>query len=372
MDTLDLNQNRRIVDMSNRIALLDPNAGPFITLLKRMKKVKAGNPQFRWLEAEAQPAFTAVADDYDATDTDITITAGDSVWFRPGDLLRNSATGEVVRVVLVDAQTDTLTIDRGFGETTADDMGNGEELIYLGSANAEGAGAPDYRNTVTTDQFNYTQIFRTVAKISKTREKSDLYGGPDRAFQRKMKGIEHLAAINRAFMFGERAQDVTGTEPIRTTRGLVNWIQTNTDDAQGNLTEPGFLDFLEMAFDKGSSEKWALCSPSAMSAITGFATNMLVTRPADESYGLNIRQYVSPFGVLNLVLDKETMRGDVWGSAMVVVDLGNVVYRYLKDRDTKLITDIQANDEDAVADEYLTEAGLECRLEQTHALLVGI
>jgi hypothetical protein len=49
-----------------------------------------------------------------------------------------------------------------------------------------------------------------------------------------------------------------------------------------------------------------------------------------------------------------------------------IAYRPLAGRDTTLKTNIQNNDVDGWMDEYLTEAGLEVRLEKTHAILKGV
>jgi hypothetical protein len=46
-----------------------------------------------------------------------------------------------------------------------------------------------------------------------------------------------------------------------------------------------------------------------------------------------------------------------------------VWYRPLRGRDTKLRTNIQAPGLDGWQDEYLTEAGLEVRLEKVHGIL---
>jgi hypothetical protein len=52
--------------------------------------------------------------------------------------------------------------------------------------------------------------------------------------------------------------------------------------------------------------------------------------------------------------------------------MDNVAYCPLTGRDTKLLTNRQANDEDAQKDEYLTEFGIEVRLPKTHAIIKGV
>ena len=55
------------------------------------------------------------------------------------------------------------------------------------------------------------------------------------------------------------------------------------------------------------------------------------------------------------------------------VDLSNVAYRPLvgngQNRDTVIMTNVQANDSDSRQDMVLTEAGLEISLPETHAIM---
>jgi len=49
-----------------------------------------------------------------------------------------------------------------------------------------------------------------------------------------------------------------------------------------------------------------------------------------------------------------------------------VYYRPLRGRDTKLRANIQENDRDGWKDEYMTEFGMELRLEKAHAIVKGV
>lgn len=47
---IDINQDRRIVDMSNTIHLLRPSEAPLVVLLQRLAKETAYDVEFKWLE----------------------------------------------------------------------------------------------------------------------------------------------------------------------------------------------------------------------------------------------------------------------------------------------------------------------------------
>jgi hypothetical protein len=98
--------------------------------------------------------------------------------------------------------------------------------------------------------------------------------------------------------------------------------------------------------------------------------------PSDRTFGITVKQFVTGHGVLNIVKDLllENGPGGVYGYGghMLLIDPGKVRYRFMRNRDTKLRIDIQANDADAWKDEYLTEWGLELHNPELHAVGYGI
>ena len=98
--------------------------------------------------------------------------------------------------------------------------------------------------------------------------------------------------------------------------------------------------------------------------------------PTDQTYGIQIYQYLSPHGEVNLI-GHDMFAGSVgtggkWGGYGYLIDLDNVFYRPLQNRDTRLKMNIQAADQDGEKDEYITEAGLMVIQEQTHGIIKGI
>lgn len=47
--TANIEQTKRIIDMSDRIAQLQPSAAPFTVLSMKMRKKPCSNPKFEWL-----------------------------------------------------------------------------------------------------------------------------------------------------------------------------------------------------------------------------------------------------------------------------------------------------------------------------------
>lgn len=365
------------IDMSEKIALLQPSATPLITFLKRAKgnTATANNPKFSWLEDDIGARWDAINDvaGYNTSATKIVVDTG--AIFTVGQLVKVPRTGEVMKVAVIDPDGDNaneITFVRGFGTTAAAAIVNDDPLVIIGNANEEGAGAPTINNTTETEVYNYTQIFRTTFGVTNTQNATAMYGGNDLAYQQKKKGVEHLVDMARSFYFGELKLLTSGTHPLRTTKGLLGFLNQNNYDASGALTQDEFdQNICEGLFKYGSNEKLMLCSARVLSVINGWAMGKLQIDQGEKTFGLSVTKYISPFGTLNL-LHEPLFEGALYGGYAACIDVENVKYRPLKGRDTSLRTNIQANDVDAREDEYLTEAGLEVRSPKTHALLTGV
>jgi hypothetical protein len=376
-DTNTVLAARLKIDMSERIALLQPSATPFVTFLKRAQgnKEVATNPKFSWLEDDLGARWDAINAVAGFTDADTKLIVDHGEYFSVGDTVKVPRTGEVLLVTVINPDgdnTDEITVTRAFGTTTAAALVDNDPLVIIGNANQEGGASRTIKSTTEVEAYNYCQIFKTTFGLTNTAIATDMYGGPDLAYQQKKKGIEHMIDMARAFYFGQLKADVTGDHPRRATKGLLAFLTSNNYDASGALTKDEFdQGICEYVFLKGSKEKLALCSARVLSVINGWAESKLQTKQGDDTFGLAVTEYISPFGKLNLV-HEPLFEGAVYGGYAAFIDVENVKYRPLKGRDTTLETNVQANDVDGRTDQYLTEAGLEVRLPATHALLTGV
>jgi hypothetical protein len=365
------------IDMSEKIALLQPSATPFITFLKRAKgnTEAANNPKFSWFEDDLGGRWDALnmAGNAAADATKIIFDTGSI--FSAGDIIKVPATGECLIVTAVNPDGDNaneFTVVRGYGSTSAAIITDSSPVVIIGNANEEGSGVRTIKTTQESEVFNYSQIFKTAFGVTNTQNASQFYGGNDLSYQQKKKGIEHTIDIARAFYFGEKKYDTTGTHPKRTTAGLLSFLTANNYDASGALTQSEFdQNVCEVCFKYGSAEKLMLASARVLSVINTWALGKLQIEQGEKTFGLSVTKYVSPFGILNIV-HEPLFEGTTYGGYAAIIDVENIKYRPLKGRDTKLETNIQANDVDGRTDQYITEAGLEVRSPKTHALLTGV
>jgi len=360
--TVDINQDRRIIEMDDEIFLLEPSKAPLTLLTSKVNKEGVGNPEFKWLEDERIPTVDRInAGTLTTTATEITVD--NASYFRVNSILRIQRTGEVMRVSAVGGTT--LTVARSWGGTAAAVLLDNDSIAILGGAAAEGATSEDSKTTQSTTAYNYTEIIRSPFEFTNTELASDLYGQGDLAYQQMKVGIEHAVDIENKLWFGERNADASIAAARRSTGGFDQVISTNDSDFGGVFNMVTFFSFAEDVFRYGSDSKVMFAAPSVVSNISLEGIKYLELVPSDETFGLSVQRLLTPHGVL-MVVKHNLFEGDTYGKRAYVVDLDNVGYRFLKSRDTKLQTNIQANDKDARKDEYLTEMGLVRRLEKTH------
>lgn len=363
---------KMVIDMSEKIALLQPEKTPLTTILKRLQgnTESTFNPEFNWMEDDIGARWDAVNNGAGYLSTDTTVVVDNGDYFSINDLVKIPRTGEVLIVKAI--ATNSLTVGRAFGTTAAAALVDNDPIVIIGNANEEGSGARTIKSTLEIQKTNYCQIFKTPFGVTNTQNASKMYGGQDLAYQQKKKGIEHSVDMARAFWFGELKKDTTGTHPKRSTKGIMSFLNQNNYDAGGQLTQSEFdQNVSEVIFRYGASEKLAFCSSRVLSVVNGWATGKLQLEQGEDTFGLNIVRYVTPFGIINFVYEP-LFEGAVYGAQAAILDVENIKYRPLQGRDTNLETNIQNNDEDQRKDQYITEAGIELRLPKTHALLTGV
>jgi hypothetical protein len=372
-----INQSQRVIDMQDSIAELEPNNAPFVALLRKLGKYQAKSPKVEWLEDESMPRFDVVS--AALTSAAASIGATNNAWFRVGDGVRITETGEFVEVTGVSASA--IGVTRAVGGTSAQSATSAAGLYIVNNANAEGASLRTIKTVRLVNQSNFAQIIRTPFGVTGTEMASQLYGqySNDRVRLQHKYGLEHERQIEATFFWGARKDDTTTAgAPKRWCGGAFEFIQTNVYNAAGVLTRANFENlFLRKSFRFGSDRKVLFASPLLMQALDGFAWNggtsstmrVIENAPAAE-YGVAVKTYVCSQGIVDIVMkrhwnDNTNISGDGF-----LLDLDAIKMATL--RDTKLLLERQANDADKVEDEYLTETSLIFEHERRHGLITGV
>ena len=417
---------RRLFDFSDRVAELAPDESPFFVYLSKVAKVATSDSQFRFLEDRtkvsitdraflAQAAVTVAAAGSSTTITFDTVGGANVAWLIPGmvvsigedDDSTNQPEWCTVRVDSVSQTSASLTtvqattIAAANGSTTAVD--NNTKCTVIGTAFEEGTGAPDVWSQKLDHDYGYTQIFKTACEMTNT-SRATVYRGYADEWQRiwNLKLREHKVDIERAMLFGMRGSQ----NSINYTDGIAGHIIANSqsqavlDGSQLSYTEDkaylksntaaqwtydDLLSDFEVMFDPargGSSQKLALASLPVIShfnKLSGFIDNSMDVvsngrynfEKSEGAFGHRITRIETVHGDISLV--KEPLFRGMAAGFLCMVDLDHVSYRPLVgngvNRDTHIMTNVQAADEDLRKDMILTEAGLEVSLPETHALI---
>ncbi len=373
----------RKYDVADVISLLDVARYPLLAILTNagkdpvtkegnaLKKKETTDPEFKWFEDKFGAREDIVAANQ-AGATSLVVTNGS--YFSIGDVLlcvksaqaTGNPTGEVMLVTNVN--TNTLTVQRQVGDGS---LGGGllqqNDIVWIiGNANEEGADIREIKATAVAEAINYCQIFRTTIGITETAKNTKGWTKEsDFDYQTRKKGIEHLVDVERAFMFGKKELIMSGVHPKRFTAGIfqrINQVVSNV------ATRDDFNGFLRTLFSHGNTEKYLLASGYVLDKISGFAHDKLQVLQSDKTFGLAIVKYQSPHGTLN-ILKHDLLTGDLYGKSAVGLDMEALTYRYLTNRDTKLLTNRQTPGEDSTVNEYLTECGLQMEQPERHAVV---
>lgn len=322
---------------------------------------------------------------YTSGDTTMTVDATSDVngitgayGVRKGSQILVESTGEILYVSADPSSDTSITVTRAFGTTSAASIADDAWLTVIGTIHEQGGALPSAIGYDPTEYNNYCQIFRSPLFMTRTAMKTRLRTGD----QVKEAKREALMLLNnekeKAFIFGElKASTGTKGQPMYATRGIVSYISTyassNVIDAGGVLSESEWDGYLEQVFRYGSSEKLALVGSGAMAVLAQLAKNggiQLNAVAKDDAYGMSLVQYITPFGVLYLKTHPIFSDHPVWRYNALVIDTAHIVERFVDD--IQYLKNRQTAGDDAQADEYLNEAGIETHFAETHAYIKNI
>jgi hypothetical protein len=365
------------------ILRLYPNGmAPLTGLTSMMKERAVDDPEFSWWEKALQTQRMELSANLGVAGN-LTVVSG-ALQLKAGHVLRIEHTGEIVRVSSNPTVDTVVPVTRGFAGTTAATVTVASENPFvhvMGTAYEEGSSAPTGINFDPVKKYNYTQIFRDTLEMTRTASKTRLRTG-DEVKEAKRECLEnHSIQIEMAFFWGRRSESTLNGKPIRTTGGVISFIDSANvvNNAGGSFNMTTLEGWLKRIFDYGSSEKVAFLGNRALLAINQCIrknTAFQITSGIKE-FGMNVSRLICPFGELVLKTHPlfNQISSDTYNTAdssMVVLDMANVQYVYLNGSDTKYQSDLQENGLDGMKSGYLTECGIEVHHPLTHFMINGM
>lgn len=296
-------------------------------------------------------------------------------------------------------------------------------IRIVGTAYGEGATGVNVQPTQFKRPYNIqntTQIFRDMFRFPGSVLKMGLKYDKTGPYKEKAHDTvtDHMTGLERALLFGQRS---TTTRPsfdttqedltVRTMSGIIEFLTmwnagstgitvdganyapysfkapstSDTDDnmriitnASGTVSVDKFNSWAEKVgryHTNKSADKLVLCGSGALIALTKMfrMNSVFQVKYGEKAYGLTVTVVTTPFGDFNLIthplFNEDVANMTYW---MLFIDIWNLKYRPLTDRDTRLLKNRQNNGDDLRVDEFLTEAGLEFWMPEGHMLVQNV
>jgi hypothetical protein len=365
-------QKRAITDY---VSMIDPSDAPMIQALggldgaaSKFNLVNWPGTKVEWLEDTLTPLTGTLTVSCASTSTEVVLTVDDPSMYQEGHILLLGS--EKMWVSSVSVSDSKVTVTRGFGGTTTATHATTANLVKIvGMARLEGATSDDMGFTDRTTNSNFTQIFHQEIKVSRTQAQISQYGIRDEFDYQAAKAIPSLMRLVELQTFSGNYRYVgAASSTPRSMGGLATFI---TD----NLTSGASLTYAKMCYpaamsyaDGGGSDGWiAPVSPTNLSKIdTLFDTSAferIDMNNVPDTVGLDIRTLRTPYGKVNLLLDRWATDTEIW---------------YIDPRNAGFITFYPFTQEplaktgDYQYGEVVGEFSFLCKLDKSHGCLTAV
>ncbi len=363
-------------DVGDIVSIVSPYETPLLDHLGDAPR-PATSTYHEWLEDELLPN-TDTIDDTDWTDAsaDTTFGVDHADRFRTGDQVRPNGSKELLLVTDVDTQAGTVTVTRGYGGTTPEDLADGQVLHILGNAALEGDDAPAMRFTNRTRKGNWTQIFTAAVRASGSDlAVRKLAVADELDYQKQERLRELLRDLESTVINGTSpAANPQGSASVRRTmKGIIPFLATNVFTpnvgdfpSDGDLTEAQLNLALRSVWEQAASRiDTIVVNGYQKRRINGFITNGRAYGPNDVVYRDQVGVYESDFGICRVILSRTVPADSVLlldSSRISVLPLAGRSFHFKK----------LAATGDYEAGEVIGEYVLELRHENAHGMITGL
>lgn len=368
-------------DVSDIIGLISPFETPLLDLLGDSTK-SVTSTIHEWLEDTLFPNQDQINDAVytdPLTDTDFIVDNANR--FQVGDQIQIDGSREVMLVTTVDTGTNTLTVVRGYGGTTAEALFDNAVLRILGNAALEGGDRPATRFTNRVRKQNFTQIFTSAVEVSGSQQAVQSLGLDDELdYQKQQRLRELIRDLENCVINGVAPQtDPQGNATVRRTmNGITSLVQTNVFEPGVNgfpngggvgndeLTEEVLNTALRLIWESSSGNVDTL-------VVNGFQKRQINSllfpskyySPEDEEIKNVVSVYESDFGICRIAMSRWVPRDSVVfldSSRVDVLPLSGRSFHYKP----------LSSQGDVEVGELIGEYTLEMKNENAHGIVRGL
>jgi hypothetical protein len=361
-------------DVADLVSLNAPFETPLLEALGDASR-EARSTVHEWLEDSLLPNTDKVSDTSISNPlTETTFDVANAARFRVGDQIKIEGSAEVMLVTAVGSTT--ITVVRGYGGTTAENLVNNSVIRILGNAGLEGDDAAAARFTARTRKTNFTQIFAATVEVSGSELAVRQLGvGHELNYQKQQRLRELLRDLENCVINGVApAANPEGSASVRRTmRGIIPSLTTNAFKpgvagfpADSVLTDLNINAALRAVWKNGNAQADLLVVGAGQKR--NLNNLLLPVRQAglgEETYRNIVSVFESDFGVCQVVLSRWMPPGTVLfldSSRLEVLPLAGRSFHYRP----------LAATGDRESGQVIGEYTLELRNENAHAMISGL
>ncbi|MBZ0135668.1 MAG: DUF5309 domain-containing protein [Planctomycetes bacterium] len=292
-------------DVSDLVGLISPFDTPLLDAIGS-PRYAAKSTRHEWFEDQLNPNYSAINNGAGYDDDDTSIVVDDGGVFRVGDLVKLAGSDEVMQVTGV--STNTLTVSRGYGGSTAAPVVDGQRMDVIGHAALEGEDAAPAAYRARVRKENYSQIFTETVTISGSMDAVGLHA-VEREFDYQV--IQRLRELMRSLEqtvicgYKAAANPQGSTAVRRTMGGLLQFVTGVVEDKSAAvLTEDILNASLRNVWARGGRPNAIVCNGFQKRKISSFIQSSRRYEPESAALRNVVDVYESDFGVQRVVLSR--------------------------------------------------------------------
>ncbi len=302
-----------VEDVADIIGIVSPYETPLLDAMGD-PAYAAASTCHEWLEDELLPNKDQISDS-GISEPDIadSFDVAHSDRFRIGDEIQIEGSGELLLVTAINGNT--ITVNRGYGGSTSEDLADGQIINILGNAALEGADRPTPRFTTRQRRSNFTQIFTAAVQVSGSDLAARQHGiNSEMDYQKQERLRELLRDLENTIING--AQPLTnpqGTSSVRRSlKGIFQHITTHgyyagdSELPEGtNLSEDMLNTVLRYIWEASSGNvDLIVVNGFQKRKINAFLDNNRSFGPNDQTYTDMVSMYESDFGRCRVLVSR--------------------------------------------------------------------
>jgi hypothetical protein len=358
------------IDMSDTLGMISPSDVPLLSLIgKDSLSTPCVAVKHEWLEDELRSLDSAVATVGEFTGTGAvttsTVTAGQGVFFRAGDIIKIDSELMLINSIA----TDTLNIlagGRGYGGSTAAAHLTLAPIRLLSNANVQDAPQGAARTTTKTGLFNFTQLYEDTIVVTSTAQAIKKWVEQNEMDAQLMRALK-VAWIQweRTLLDGRKVAASSGVASAMD--GILVRIATNAYAKAGALLVEDFiLQALEDSWKQGGEPDTIVLNSFNKRQANKFLDSQRMTTRVDRIAGSIIDTYTSDFGTADIVLDRNMPTDTV-----LILDRKRIGFGPLRDHSLSAAP-VETSTRTKKAMQIIGQYTSETRNEKAHAKITGL